>query len=168
MNERVDVRRALDILEIQSVIAMYSLGQDGHQQDNDILQEWDRAFASDATTDYSVAGAPVCHYRELARWMRGSPGVPGRMSGYEGWQHLLSIPIIHLSGDTAHSRTDYLAIHKLRVSGENPDQGERFDASGAFHDDLVRTTLGWRIKHRRLEVYFAAGIDTKRQMPVQS
>jgi hypothetical protein len=166
MSEGSDVRRALDILEIQGVISLYSLGQDNHQSDNNILQEWDSAFAPDGTTDYSVAGAPLCHYKELAHWMRGSAGEAGRMSRYAGWQHLLSIPIIRVSGDTAHSRTDFLAIHKLRSADAGP--GERFDASGAFHDDLIRTSSGWRIKHRRLEVYFGVGFETKNQMAVAS
>ena len=29
-----------------------------------------------------------------------------------------------------------------------------YNATGAFHDDLVRTPKGWRIQFRRLEVYF--------------
>ena len=166
MSDGVEGRRALDILEIQSVISLYSLGQDSHQTDDNILLEWDRAFTPDGTTDYSAAGAPKCHYRELALWMRGDARNPGRMSRYVGWQHLLSIPIIQLAGDSAHGRTDYLAIHKLRSA--DADRGERFDACGAFHDDLVRTTAGWRIKHRRLEVYFGVAVETKAHMSVQA
>ena len=166
MSEGAAARRALDILEIQGVIATYSLGQDSHQSDDNILQEWDRAFAPEGTTDYSAAGAPVCHYRELATWMRGISGKPGRMSRYVGWQHMLSLPVIALSGDTAHSRTDYLAIHKLRSTERQV--GQRFDACGAFHDDLIRTAAGWRIKHRRLEVYFGAAIDTQDEMAVRA
>jgi hypothetical protein len=151
-------QRALDIVEIQTVISLYSMGQDSHQGgDNDIRQQWDQAFAPDGTTDYSVAGAPKSPYQDLAKWMRGENGNPGRMSRYAGWQHMLSIPIIRLDGDTARARTDYMAVHKLRMEGE---KGERFDALGAFHDDLVRTDAGWRIKHRRLEVYFGAAIET--------
>ncbi len=151
-------QRAVDIVDIQTVISLYSQGQDSHQgDDSNILEQWDQAFAPDGTTDYSVVTAPVCHYRELAKWMRGEPGEPGRMSRYVGWQHMLSIPVIQIAGDAAHARTDFLAIHKLRTEA---DKGERFDACGAFHDDLVRTADGWRIKHRRLEVYFGAAIAT--------
>lgn len=150
--------RALDIVEIQAVISLYSMGQDSHQGDDDnILEQWDQVFTPDGTTDYSVASAPPCHYRELAKWQRGENGNPGRMSRYTGWQHMLSIPVIRLEGDTARARTDFLAMHRLRREGAT---GERFDALGAFHDDLVRTSAGWRIKHRRLEVYFGAAIAT--------
>ena len=158
-------RRALDLLEIQTVISLYSLGQDGHQgEDEGILEQWDLAFAPDGTTDYSVAGAPVCHYRDLAIWQRGEGDRPGRMSGYAGWQHMLSIPVIDLKGDVAHARTDFMAVHKVRTTGP---AGERFDACGAFHDDLVRTSDGWRIKHRRLEVYFGSALPTSGEMSLQ-
>jgi hypothetical protein len=165
MSNEGTLQRALDILEIQTVISLYSQGQDSHQgANNAILQQWDKAFAPDGTTDYSVAGAPVCHYRDLAVWMRGRVGEPGRMARYSNWQHMLSIPVIGVRGDTAHARTDYLAIHKVRTEEAN---GERFDACGAFHDDLVRTVEGWRIKHRRLEIYFADAIETCKPMSLR-
>ncbi len=160
-----NLQRALDIVEIQTVISLYSQGQDSHQGEDDaILVPWSQAFAADGTTDYRVAGAPVCHYRDLAVWMRGQDGEPGRMSRYSNWQHMLSIPVISLRADTAHSRTDFLAIHKVRTDGP---RGERFDACGAFHDDLIRTAEGWRIEHRRLEVYFADAIETGNPMALE-
>jgi hypothetical protein len=161
MDAGMAAQRALDIVEIQTVISLYSMGQDSHQRDDDILEQWDQAFTPDGTTDYSAASAPPCHYRDLARWQRGTPGEEGRMSRYAGWQHMLSIPVIRIEGDTAHARTDFMAVHKLRKEG---DAGERFDALGAFHDDLVRTADGWRIRHRRLEVYFGAAIATYGQV----
>lgn len=158
------IRRVLDLLEIQNVISLYSQGQDGHQGgDNAILEQWDQAFAVDGTTDYSAAGAPLCLYRDLAVWMRGREGQSGRMSGYAGWQHMLSLPVITLDGDVAHARTDFLAVHVIRREGPS---GERFDASGAFHDDLTRTPDGWRIQHRRLEVYFGAVLETRGERAV--
>jgi hypothetical protein len=56
-----------------------------------------------------------------------------------------------LASDTATARTDFFATHRGRA-----DKGMNihYNAAGAFHDDLVRTDHGWRIKFRRLEVYF--------------
>jgi hypothetical protein len=34
-----------------------------------------------------------------------------------------------------------------------------YNASGAFHDDLVRTPKGWRIQFRRFEVYFGDPLE---------
>ena len=146
------IQTVIDRFDIQDTISRYSMGQDAHQgDDSNILQQWDDTFSSNATVDYSVAGGPIGTYRELARWMRGEGGEAGSMSGFTNWQHMLSLPIVTLSGDTATARTDVFATHRGRA-----DQGANihYNAAGAFHDDLVRTDQGWRIRFRRLEVYF--------------
>jgi len=148
-----ELRALADRIAIQDVIALYARGQDAHQRGDDaVLDDWDKVFTEDSVTDYSVAGAPVCSHRELARWMRGRDGEAGRMSGFAGWQHMLSLPVVTLDGDAATARTDYLAIHR------QADRDGRFDAAGAFHDWLVRTPDGWRIARRVLEVYFGAEV----------
>jgi len=152
LSDNTMLRVLLDRQEIQDVIARYALGQDRHQgADSGVLDDWHEVFTSDAVTDYSAAGAPVGSYSALFEWMRGNGEVPGRMSGFSNWQHMLSLPLIAIDGDRAQARTDYLATHRGRA-----DQGANFhyNASGAFHDALVRTQKGWRIQHRRLEVYF--------------
>jgi hypothetical protein len=146
------LRKLLDRQDIEDTISRYSMGQDAHQgEDSNVLQQWDETFAANGTVDYSVAGGPVGSYQGLAKWMRGDAGKPGSMSGFSNWQHMLSLPLVTLSGDTAKARTDFLATHRGRA-----DQGMdiHYNASGAFHDDLVRTADGWRIHFRRLEVYF--------------
>jgi hypothetical protein len=147
-----DLRKVMDRQDIQDTISRYSMGQDAHQgEDSNILQQWDETFAPNGTVDYSTAGGPVGSYRDLAKWMRGDADQPGSMSGFSNWQHMLSLPLVTLSGDTAKARTDFLATHRGRA-----DRGMdiHYNASGAFHDDLVRTADGWRIQFRRLEVYF--------------
>jgi hypothetical protein len=146
------LRQVLDRQDIQDTISRYSMGQDAHQgEDSNILQQWNETFAPNGSVDYSVAGGPVGSYQDLAKWMRGDAGKPGSMGGFSNWQHMLSLPLVTLSGDTAKARTDFLATHRGRA-----DQGMdiHYNASGAFHDDLVRTADGWRIHFRRLEVYF--------------
>jgi len=152
LSDNAILRALLDRQEIQDVIARYALGQDRHQgADSGVLDDWHEVFTTDAVTDYSAAGAPVGSYIALFEWMRGNGKIPGRMSGFSNWQHMLSLPLITIDGDQAQARTDYLATHRGRA-----DQGANFhyNASGAFHDALVRTPKGWRIQHRRLEVYF--------------
>ena len=146
------LQKVLDRQDIQDTISRYSMGQDAHQgEDASILQQWDETFAPNGTVDYSVAGGPVGPYRDLAKWMRGDTDKPGSMSSFSNWQHMLSLPLVTISGDTARARTDFLATHRGRA-----DQGMdiHYNASGAFHDDLIRTGDGWRIQFRRLEVYF--------------
>jgi SnoaL-like domain len=144
---------ALDRLDIQDVIARYSLGQDSHQGDDSrILEQWDHTFTDDARVDYSVAGGTVGSYRDLATWMRGDARQSGSMSVFSNWQHMLSLPNVDLHGDTAHARTDFYATHRSR-----PEQANRvhFNAAGAFVDELVRRPEGWRIRSRELVLYFA-------------
>jgi hypothetical protein len=151
-SQSVSLRWVADRIEIQDVIARYSLGQDSHQGDDaNILQQWDKTFSDDGTVDYSVAGGPIGTYRELAQWMRGDGTTTGSMTSFSNWQHMLSLPNVQLHGDTAHARTDFYATHRSR-----PEQtpAVHFNAAGAFVDDLVRTEAGWRIKFRRLELYF--------------
>ncbi len=71
---------------------------------------------------------------------------------------MLSLPIVKLDGDIATDRTDFYATHRGR-----PDEGSniRFNAAGAFHDDLVRAPQGWRIKFGRLEVYLRIRFGSK-------
>ena len=151
------LRSLADRLEIQDTIARYSLGQDSHQgADSRVLEQWDEVFTADGKVDYSAAGAPIGSYKELARWMRGDETTPGRMSSFSNWQHMLSLPVINLEGDSATARTDFFSTHRGRA-----EQGlnVHYNAPGAFHDQLLRTRQGWRIQFRRLEVYFGDALQ---------
>lgn len=148
---------AADVVAIQQIIARYALGQDGHQgTDDGVLTEWGEVFTPDGTVDFRESNGPQGSYRDLALHMRGTPGQPGRMNGFLHWQHMLSLPVILVGGDEATARTDFLAMHRVDPAHR---VAVRLDALGAFHDHLVRTTAvgngGWRIKHRRVELYFA-------------
>jgi len=135
-----DLRTVMDRLGIQDTISRYSMGQDAHQgEDSNILQQWNDTFSPDGSVDYSAAGGPVGTYRELAHWMRGDADTPGSMSGFSNWQHMLSLPIVLLSGDTATARTDFFATHRGRA---DKGMNVHYNAAGAFHDELVRTEAG--------------------------
>ena len=64
---------------------------------------------------------------------------------------MLRLPIVTLTGDPARARTDFFATY--RGKKEN-DFNVHYNASGAFHDQLIRTSEGWRIQVRRLQIYF--------------
>jgi len=150
-----------DRFNIQDTISRYAAGQDCHQKnDNNILQQWDDTFSADAVVDYSAAGGPIGSYRDLARWMRGDGTIPDSMSSFSNWQHMLSLPLITLSDDTATARTDFFSTHRGRA-----EQGwnVHFNAAGAFHDELVRMPNGWRIRSRRLELYFGDPLQVASQ-----
>jgi hypothetical protein len=149
------VRYLLDRIEIQDVIARYAIGQDAHQSDDGLLDQWHDVFTSDATVDYSAGGFEGGTYVELARWMRGG-GIDdgardGVMHDFTGWQHMLGLPTVIIGGDTATARTDLLATHRGGPLGEAKWY---LNDACTFHDALLRTENGWRITHRRLEVHW--------------
>ena len=151
----------LDRFEIQDTIARYTEGQDTHQgDDGNIREQWDNVFDDDAVIDYTTGGggagpAELTDYRTLAQWMRGDGTTPGRMSAFTNWQHMLGLPVVTVDGDTATGWTEYFATHKGKAG--TPLEGKSVYAAGAYHDKLARTAKGWRVVHRRLEVFF---IDT--------
>ena len=156
------VQYILDRFEIQDVLARYAAGQDDHQgEQGGTVEDWGRVFTPDAVLDYAQAGSAFgekCTYRQLAEIMRGAAERPGLMSGsFHKWQHMLGLPLVEIEGDTARARTDLLATHSGRTNVGTP--WHLFDAC-IFHDELVRTDQGWRIRYRRLEVHYVEIIET--------
>jgi SnoaL-like domain len=163
------VKYLLDRLEIQDILARYAAGQDDHQEaDGEVTKAWSKVFTEDARLDYSQAGPPfgVCSYRELASIMRGAAGRAGVMSGsFHCWQHMLGLPLVEIDGDRATARTDLLATHVGRTHVRT--SWHLFDAA-IFHDQLIRTSAGWRIQARRLVVTFVEVIETRSLKDVAS
>jgi hypothetical protein len=125
------------------------------------VEDWGKVFTPDAVLDYTQAGPAFgekCSYQQLAEIMRGAAERPGLMSGsFHKWQHMLGLPLVEIEGDTARARTDLLATHSGRTNVGTP--WHLFDGC-IFHDDLVRTDQGWRIRYRRLEVHYVEIIET--------
>lgn len=160
-NLETQIRYLADRFAIQDTIARYARGQDDHQgDDHRILGDWDHVFTSDAIVDYSAAGlgnGPFS-YRDLALQMRGDGQTPGFMSGgFSRWQHMLGLPTVTIEGNHASAKTDLLATHVGR--GDPAAPWHLFDAA-TFHDELVRTEIGWRISFRRLELHYVEMIRT--------
>jgi SnoaL-like domain len=164
MDELTDkqMRYLSDRFEIQDVLSRYAAGQDDHQGDDDrVIDIWSEVFTSDAVLDYSQAGSPfgVCSYRELASTMRGAANQPGVMNGsFHRWQHMLGLPLVQVKDDHATARTDLLATHVGRTHVGTP--WHLFDAA-IFYDQLVRTSAGWRIHTRRLQVTYVEVVETR-------
>jgi hypothetical protein len=152
------IRQLLDRLEIQDVITRYGLGQDLHQRDGNVLEQWSTVFAPDATVDYSVAGIPAgIGYRELAEHMRGKePSSVGTMTALRNWQHFEGVASVRVQGDVALAMTPHLHTHTGRGAWNLME-------AGIFHDRLERRAEGWRIVHRRLEIHW---LDTFATIPI--
>lgn len=159
MNAEQKIQYVLDRLEIQDVITLYSFGQDLHQgNDRNILETWKNVFTTDAVLDYRAAGSEPTSYEKMAEIMRGDGTMPGNMSGFSNWQHLMGNPVVTINGDKAAARTDLWATHKGRSGKGQP--ATSLYVAGAFTDELVRTRDGWRISYRKLELHFMDLINT--------
>jgi hypothetical protein len=140
------LRYVLDRFEIQDLVARYGLGQDLHQNDGNVSEEWNDVFAPDATVDYSVAGPPAgTSVPELVELMRGENG---NMSALLAWQHFEGVATVTIDGDTAVARSPHLHTHK----GDTEGNGWNLIEAGYFVDELQRRPEGWRIVHRVLEI----------------
>jgi hypothetical protein len=80
--------------------------------------------------------------------------IRGFLDGCGATQHLLGTYRIRVDGDHAQCITQARVIHV--------GAGERaalvpYEAIGAYRDDLVRTSDGWRITHRHFDVTITLG-----------
>jgi hypothetical protein len=127
-----------DRLEIMAALAQYADAVD--RRELDLL---DLVFTPDADLDYTE----IAPYRgDLAytkEWLKVMPP-----SGT--YQHLMVLPTIRISGDTAETRTPCI----------NPMPAE--DGMSLFghwyRDRWVRTPEGWRICQRHFEACYKAAV----------
>jgi hypothetical protein len=134
-----------DRLAIQDLIARYPIAVDG--RDWDAL---DDLFTPDAHIDFTAFGGPAAGLADVKVFLRDALG------GFRRTQHMMGLPAITLSGDTATSRT----------SCSNPMVMDGADGEisvwliGLWYDDeFGRTPDGWRFTSRKQErSYFITGL----------
>ena len=144
----------LDRIAIQDLIVRYAFGQDLHETDDDVHEEWDVVFAPDAVLDYRAGGAaPDVSPTELIATMRGPQGT---MSALDRWQHFQGTAAVEIDGDTATARTQHLHTHAASTDGK----GWNLMQTGFFVDRLERRPEGWRIVHRTLEILWMQTFPT--------
>lgn len=74
--------------------------------------------------------------------------------GMDRTQHIVGNHVVEITGDDAQGTCCLVAEHLLRtVEGG----GDQTTTRGLYHDRFVRTTDGWRIRDRRLEITWREG-----------
>lgn len=130
----VEVAEFLDRQAIVDTAIRYTWALDSNEWD--VL---DHVFLPDATTNFMRAEPEV-----------GLPAIKERVSSALGWlddsQHIVSNHQVVIAGDTATHRC-YLHAQHIRHGTEG---GPLYVVAGRYEDDMVRTSAGWRIKHRSL------------------
>jgi SnoaL-like domain len=132
--------RLLDRQEIIDLTVAYCYILDDRQYEQ--LRE---VFTPDAKVDY---GSAVCEgVTAIIEKVRGS------IHMVDATQHIVSSHRVTLDGDTASSSCQLYSQHVRKGTPE----GELYTIGGRYHDELVRTPEGWRIRSRVLERLWSEG-----------
>ena len=120
-------------------------------------------FTADASIDYSVSGGATLTGGELATWL-GNALAMFRMT-----QHLLGLPVIEITGDTARTCIGVLATHvQTKLDGTETTAV----LNGTYRHEWSRTAAGWRIRTLRFVSEHAVGTflppDQVRRFPAST
>jgi hypothetical protein len=129
-----------DRFEIQDLIARYSQLLDRRAWD-----EMDALFTEDCVLDYTSTGAI------RGTWTEHKAFDIEVLTPFKGTQHLMGLPIITVSGDTATART--ICFNPMVISDKKV-----FYVGLWYDDELVRTETGWRFSKRTEELSFFDGL----------
>ncbi len=139
----MDLRAIADKIEIHELLARCARGVD--------TKDWSlyrSVFTSDASIDYSSAGAIAGTLDEVAEWLEaGFAHIPMT-------QHFISNVEVDLDGDRATARAMFYNPMQL------PGMNELSYCGGYYHHDLLRTADGWKSERLVEEnLWFTNGPD---------
>ncbi len=134
------MQRLLDERAIIDLTARYCWAIDS--LDSSALK---RVFLPDATA--ILGSGPITGFDAI--WAR----IYGVLSPLDTSQHVIGSQIVEVDGDEGQSRCYFVAQH-VRSAAEG---GPHYVVAGKYVDDVVRTTDGWRIKHRVLTTIWTEG-----------
>lgn len=113
-----------DLAAIQQLLNRYP-----HAVDDRDWDAFELIFTDDVVCDLEAVGLGTCD---------GRAALVERFAVIEHpVAHHLVNPVVEVAGDTAHVRSKWLVV-----------LADRTTLSGEYHDDLVRTAAGWRIRRR--------------------
>ena len=127
---------ALDRLDVMDLIARYSKLLDRRDWDG-----MDALFTDDCVLDYSATGA-LC-----GTWAEHKEFNARVLTGFKGTQHVMGLPVVTVTGDTAVART--ICFNPMVV-----DDKKVFFVGLWYDDELVRTPDGWRFARRVEELSY--------------
>lgn len=99
-------------------------------------------FAEDAYEDHGEGIPPVRGHEDLTKFFETA------CAPFESTMHLITNVRVELDGDTAMSRSAYLAVHWLPNHDRAPGRPADFVSTGVYRDHWRRTPNGWRISRR--------------------
>ncbi len=129
-----------DRLEIQELFVDYTQAIDRRNWD-----ALDDVFTADAHIDYASTGGSVGDLPSTKEFLAQA------MPMFKSFQHLVGTSKIVVDGDTA---TATSILHNPMVLPQKDGPPRTFFVGVWYHDKLVRTADGWRIKERVEEVCY--------------
>ena len=143
--------RADDRFAVIEVIQRYARACDSGE-----FSLFDETFTADAELDYRSAGGPLGDRDAVREWLAKS------RSGLLMWQHHLSPPALERRGAAVHARTDVYTPNLFRGAA---DRVGILHTGGRYHDELIATPEGWRIRKRRYENVWVHGAGAGEAIP---
>ncbi len=131
-----DIERLVaDRMAIDDLLTLYATLIDGGR-----FAELDQVFAFDAVLDYRSAGGIRGSFPEVRDWLASV------LPAFTWTQHLVVNRAVQLSAgsDEATCRSLFQNPNSMEIEGKP----WLFVVGGTYHDRLVRTDEGWRIRHR--------------------
>jgi hypothetical protein len=77
--------------------------------------------------------------------------------GLDATQHLVGNSMVEVGGDVAHSRSE---VRVMLFASERPSAERTFEAGSTYIDEFERTSAGWRISRRVIEVRWTNGAES--------
>ena len=128
-------RLLADRIEIDDLLTHYSTLIDSRR-----FVELDQVFTFDAVLDYRSAGGIRGSFPEVRDWLASV------LPAFSWTQHLVVNRAVELApgGDEATCRSLFQNPNSMEIAGRS----WLFVVGGTYHDRLLRTESGWRIRHR--------------------
>ncbi|WP_434599022.1 nuclear transport factor 2 family protein [Streptomyces sp. A5-4] len=122
-----------DKAAIIEALNLYGLALDAHRWDL-----FDRVFTDDVTAEFGPAGAA---WHGLGEFKRSFAEFHESLTGH---QHTMMSHLVHVDGDKAYA----FSYGNWVLVREGAEGGPKWQGTGWYDDELVRTDEGWRIRHR--------------------
>ena len=133
-SREISTKEISDRIRINDLLIRYTVAID--QKDWGLL---DTCFTPDAHLDYTSAGGVKGSYPEVRQWLEKA------LAAFPMTVHLIGNSVVELSGDEATATT--FVINPM--GSAKPDGSLHIFTVGAhYHDKLVHTEDGWRIRER--------------------
>ena len=120
---------AEDLRQIMALLADYGATLDE--------QRWD---------DHLALWADDCRMHVFGRDVEGKDAIGGFMRKAHRGKHLTGVPRIETHGDGARSTADFVFFRA----------DMRLYSAGVYRDEFVRTTSGWRLSLRTIDIQLRA------------